>query len=280
MTVVDKALWVIERNSSRPLSLNAIAEACGVSRSHLASAFGTAAGLPVMRYLRARRLSDAARTLAGGAPDILTVALEAGYGSHEAFTRAFREQFGTTPEAVRDARSVGGLTLVAPLALRPRGRPALDPPRLVERGPLRVVGLSEVHSFATTIAIPAQWQRFMPFYEAIPFKTEEIPIGVTRAADEDGQFPYVCAVEVARFGEIPRELVKLEIGARRYAVYEHRRHVSTIYDTYEAIWNDALPAGGFTLADAPILEGHNATFDPSTGEGGLSLWIPLEESAT
>ena len=29
-----------------------------------------------------------------GAPDILSVALDVGYGSHEAFTRAFREQFG------------------------------------------------------------------------------------------------------------------------------------------------------------------------------------------
>ena len=41
MSVVDKALWVIERNSSGELNLPAVAEACGVSRSHLASAFGS-----------------------------------------------------------------------------------------------------------------------------------------------------------------------------------------------------------------------------------------------
>jgi AraC family transcriptional regulator len=38
MSVVDKALWVIERNSSGELNLPAVAEACGVSRSHLADA--------------------------------------------------------------------------------------------------------------------------------------------------------------------------------------------------------------------------------------------------
>ena len=54
-----------------------------------------------MRYARARRLTEAARVLAKGAPDILNVALEADYGSHEAFTRAFRDHFGMTPEAVR-----------------------------------------------------------------------------------------------------------------------------------------------------------------------------------
>jgi len=43
----------------------------------------------VMRYVRGRQLTEAARCLASGAPDILAIALEAGYGSHEAFTRAF-----------------------------------------------------------------------------------------------------------------------------------------------------------------------------------------------
>ena len=54
-----------------------------------------------MRYLRARRLSVAARALVNGVPDIFSVALDVGYGSHEAFTRAFRERFGVTPESVR-----------------------------------------------------------------------------------------------------------------------------------------------------------------------------------
>ncbi len=73
----------------------------GVSRFHMVRAFAAATGLSVMRYVRARRLSEAARALADGAPDILALALEADYGSHEAFTRAFRDHFGVTPEAVR-----------------------------------------------------------------------------------------------------------------------------------------------------------------------------------
>jgi len=58
-------------------------------------------------------------------------------------------------------------------------------------------------------------------------------------------------------------------------VFEHRGNVSAIYDTYAAIWNDALPACGCMVTDAPILERHHETFDPRSGEGGLSLWIPL-----
>ena len=94
MHPVERALWFIENRISGDISLQAIAASAGVSSHHLARAFGAATGQSLMRYARGRRLSEAARSLAAGAPDILAVALDAGYGSHEAFTRAFREQFG------------------------------------------------------------------------------------------------------------------------------------------------------------------------------------------
>ena len=275
MPLPDKALWIIERNSTDALTLDGIAAACGVSRSHLAHAFGTATGMSVMQYVRARRLSAAAQALAGGAPDILSIALEAGYGSHEAFTRAFRDRFQHTPESVRERRSVGGLPLVGPLELRPRANVRLDPPRIVDEQMVRVVGLAERCSFDTTINIPAQWQRFMERFDAIPYKREHIPIGVNYSADDEGQFLYMCGAEVIRFAERSGDLLHLEIGPRQYAVFEHRGHVATIYETYRSIWNEAMPATGRAVADAPVIERHNPTFDPRTGEGGLTLWIPL-----
>ena len=60
------------------------------------------------------------------------------------------------------------------------------------------------------------------------------------------------------------------------AVFDHAGHVSTVRATYAAIWNHALAQAGLTPAAAPSLERHNATFDPATGLGGLTLWIPLE----
>src|SRR3954451_2968586 len=103
MNPAQKALWYIESHLAQPLTLDEVAAIAGVSRFHLVRAFAAATGLSVMRYVRARRLSEAARTLADGAPDILRVALDADYGSHEAFTRAFREHFGVTPEMVRSS---------------------------------------------------------------------------------------------------------------------------------------------------------------------------------
>lgn len=275
MGIVDKALWVVERNSDGDLDLSAVAEACGVSRSHLANAFGSSTGWPVMKYLRARRLSRAADALAGGAPDILSVALDAGYGSHEAFTRAFRDQFGVTPEQVRERGGTEGLALVGPLDLGSQPRPVLEPPQLVETEAVRAVGLPQRHAFEAVIGIPIQWQAFMARHDEIPHRLDGIPIGIVQPADDDGRFGYVCAAEVSRFGRLPEGLARIEIAPRRHAVFEHRGHVSTIFDTYAAIWNAELPERGWRPADVPVIERHDPAFDPETGDGGLSIWVPL-----
>src|SRR5580698_8812271 len=115
MNPAQKALWFIESHLAEALSLDEIAGVAGISRFHMVRAFAAATGLPVMRYVRARRLTEAARALASGAPDILSLALEADYGSHEAFTRAFRDRFGVTPEAVRASARLDNLPLQEPI---------------------------------------------------------------------------------------------------------------------------------------------------------------------
>jgi AraC family transcriptional regulator len=279
MSLTRKALWMIERNLDQPLTLGDIAAACGGSKYHLAHAFGAATGYAVMEYVRGRRLSLAAQRLAAGAPDILGLAVESGYGSHEAFTRAFRAQFGVTPEAVRSKRSVQEITIMTPIRPPESGGASLPEPRVVAGKPMIVVGLSEPQSFATKATIPGQWQRFMALYGEIPDKANPIPVGVCTDADEDGNFNYVCGVEVSRVTDAPRGLTVLRIPAQTYAVFVHRDHVSAIVDTYSAILNHWLPDHGKIAGNGASLERHMQTFDPQTGLGGVEIWMPLKDPA-
>src|SRR3979409_557779 len=114
MNPAQKALWYIESHLAGELTLDDIAAIAGISRFHMVRAFAAATRLSVMRYVRARRLSKAARALANGAPDILNLALDADYGSHEAFTRAFRDHFGVTPEMVRGSADIAHLHTTPP----------------------------------------------------------------------------------------------------------------------------------------------------------------------
>ena len=139
-----KTVWFIEtRFRDNELSLETMAEHAGVSRSHLSRIFPVATGLQLSSYLRGRRLTEAARELADGAPDILDVALDAGYGSHEAFTRAFRDQFGLTPDEVRRRRSLDTLDLVEPLRMDTAEKVTLAPPVIEDRPAQRIAGLSQ-----------------------------------------------------------------------------------------------------------------------------------------
>src|SRR5258708_25437277 len=96
-----------------------------------------------MRYVRERRLTEAGRSLINGATDILTVALDAGYSSHEAFTRAFREQFGLTPDTVRAQRRLCNIELVEPIKLDETLIPDLKPARFDNGVPHVNSGLGE-----------------------------------------------------------------------------------------------------------------------------------------
>jgi AraC family transcriptional regulator len=279
MSLTNKAIWVIERNLNQPLTLGELADACGVSSYHLAHAFGAAAGRSVMQYVRSRRLTEAARSLASGdAPDILNLALDSGYGSHEAFSRAFRAQFDTTPESVRREKTVEDLPMIEAMKVLDNTGVTLAPPRFVSGAPMLLVGLSARHSFEATQGIPGQWQRFMASYGEIPDKVSPIPLGVSTNMDDDGNFEYVCAVEVSRVSELPRGFTQLRIPAQHYVVFRHLEHVSSIGATYSAIWNSWLPAHNRRAADGPSLERHLDTFDPQTGLGGVEIWIPVKES--
>jgi len=86
MNPIGRAVWYIEMHFGSEISLADVAQASGLSKFHLVRAFVIYAGRSVMRYVRARRLSEAAKRLVMEPSGILDVALGAGYNSHEAFS--------------------------------------------------------------------------------------------------------------------------------------------------------------------------------------------------
>ena len=71
MDPIAKAVWFIESHFAGDIALDDVAAVAGISRFHLSRAFAATMGVPVMRYVRGRRLTEAARSLIEGAPDIL-----------------------------------------------------------------------------------------------------------------------------------------------------------------------------------------------------------------
>ena len=279
MNAIGKALWFIEAHFGEPLSLDDVSRVSGLSRWHLSRSFAYRTGLSLSAYLRGRRLTEAAKALANGAPDILSVALDAGYGSHEAFTRAFRDQFAATPEQVRSRRSLDTLDLLEPMKMSTT--PALDLPQptIREPGPLLVAGIREFCGYDENARIPAQWQRFAPNIGTLPDEIPGAAYGiVSSVADDREGFDYMAGVAVRSLDELPEGLSGVRLPARRYACFAHREHVSAISATCDAIFEQWLPASGEKTADGPLMliEHYGPGFDPVTGVGDIEVWIPIK----
>lgn len=278
MNAMEQVVWYIESHFMGEMTLDEIASFAGVSRFQMSHAFNMATGRSVIAYARGRRLSEAARRLAAGAPDILSVALDMGYGSHEAFTRAFRDQFGQTPEQVRAQRSLDNLKLVEPMKLDQRVYAKLEPPRFADGKAMTLAGFLERYTMETRGGIPAQWQRFGPHFGHVPGQTDMVGYGVMLGAGPDGGFDYLCGVEVSPGTDVPREFATCKLSAQRYAVFAHRNHVSSIGETFDAIFNVWLPESGTKMPDdgAHFFERYGPEFDPVTGNGGCEIWIPVQ----
>src|SRR5262249_21321805 len=155
-----------ESHLNRAMSLDDIATMAGVSKFALTRAFLARTGHTVLAYARARRLSEAAKSLQKGAPRILDVALSVGYASHEAFSRAFRDHFGLTPAEVRCGRRPLLLTEAIDMSNDP-SRPALSP-RFEDRKAFKIVGFNRRFSMQNTAGIPGLWQSFGQHIGSIP----------------------------------------------------------------------------------------------------------------
>src|ERR1044072_8498711 len=227
MNPAQKALWYVESHLADSLTLDEIASVGGVSRFHMGRSFAEATGMSGMRYVRARRLTKAARARPKGAPDILTLALEADYGSHEAFTRAFRDHFGVTPEAVRAATCLDHLKLQEPIMMDSTPATHLAPPRFETAKALLVAGVGERYNHCDSggAGIPNQWQQFHHKGADIPDRVGKVACVVCCNGDDSGNFDYIAGVEVSDFSDLPRELSRVRISEQRYVVFSHTEHI-------------------------------------------------------
>ena len=272
-TPTGKALWFIESHFGEDISLADIAEVAGVSRTHMSRLFGEATGQTLKNYLRSRRLSEAARQLALGAPDILEVALEAGYASHEAFTRAFRAHFGLTPESLRSLGDTQTIPLTEAMTMEEALLPGIEPVRFEISRPMWIAGLVERYDCQSSSGIPAQWQRFVPHIGSIPGQMGSVAYGVRYHFEETGKFDYLCGVEVS---QPPTDWARVRIEAQQYAVFVHSDHISTVRRTCNSIWNQWLPQSGYRHVEVPDFERYDHRFNGHTGLGGLEIWMPVQ----
>lgn len=126
----------MEAHLCDPFDLEEVADVAAMSLRSLQRHFADAVGESLASFVRGRRLTLAAQQLVAGHGDILSLALDCQFGSHEAFTRAFARHFFMTPSEYRQQgsqqhfyyRPVLGEAMLGEL-----GRQRQRPPRIVHQ---------------------------------------------------------------------------------------------------------------------------------------------------
>ncbi len=99
---VSRALALIHADIAAERSVEELARAAGLSRSAFVDRFRDLMGHPPMRYVTLWRLQRAKLRLGETDESIAEIAHGIGYGSEEAFSRAFRREFGMPPAQWRE----------------------------------------------------------------------------------------------------------------------------------------------------------------------------------
>lgn len=207
------ALELMEARLEQPFSLEDAAWNCCLSPYHFHRIFTAVVGSTPGAYVRERRLSVAARELLQGRRKVSELAFELGYGSPEAFARAFQAHFHLCPGEYRERALpvfLRGNELECPESVAQSRPQEIGTPGF--RATTRLVGL-----FRTGVNDhPANMRRLYAFLERRPSATPlEWTIADRHVPSPEGErYEFFVGQEVDSLTDLPPGLEALEIPSR------------------------------------------------------------------
>ena len=276
----------IDRHLDAPLDLEALAAVAHFSPYHFHRLFLAWMGETLGDYLARRRLERGAQRLRGQpGSTVLSIALSVGYGSAEAFSRAFKQRFGVSPsqwrnldqvdsnldQAGRDGAGEHGLSR----------NPPEGPPvnvRLIERPPVRMAYLRYQGPYGP--ALGRFWtETFNPW-----LMTQNLgPVSRFGLAHDDPslvppeQCRYDAGVAVPEGWAPNGGALVAELPGGRYAALDFEGTAADIGAAWQAMMGRWLPSSGLQLDARPCFEhyGPASKFDYQTGVFDCELCIPV-----
>ena len=270
---IERVVIHIATHLDEPLDLERLAGVACFSPYHFHRIYRALTGETAAETLRRLRLHRAAGELVQGKGEIARIARQAGYGSVEAFTRAFGQVYGVSPAAYRRMGR-----LVPPVITDPnlettmhdvviRDLPTIRVAAITHTGPYMEIGTAfdRLESWATARGLLGPQTRSFGIYYDDP---EAVPPEKLRSA---------AALLLDR--EIPEDgtVHMTEIAGGRHAVLRHKGPYAELEGAYRWLYRDWLPASGHTPANRPCFEeylNNPRTLPPE--EWLTDICLPLE----
>ncbi len=234
---IQKTLNHMESHIGEEIQIEELAQIAALSLFYYQRLFARLVKRPVREYIKLRRLARACASLRNTHNRIIDVAVEYGFGSHESFTRAFKDAYGITPAQYRlnpvGLNNFDKPDLLLSYVMVDEGVPLISDGLVLEMNrkalaaPVDFLGVAGHITFEKGkmlgerpgIAMPNEiWNRFFSVRQDIPCLPGGRRIGVCYRGDAPkGYTTYFAGAEVEH-GEESTRFASWQLPAREYVV--------------------------------------------------------------
>lgn len=280
---LNQTMEHIERHLDQSLDATELARIAATSEYHLRRMFSALAGMPLSEYIRRRRLTVAGAEVLARRESLLEIAVRYGYGSGEAFARAFRAMHGVGPgearrtgaELVSQPRLTFRLTVEGSSSMRYRvvDRPAFTVVGLKTRVPLIHAGPNQsIIDFVRGIAPQTT--------ELLAKLSDQDPQGIVAVCDdldpsraEGTELDYYHAVITT--ATPPEGTTSLPVPPGTWAVFTTSGPVpEAIQYLWRDIYAEWFPSNPYRTRRGPEIL--RTQLSPDGKEAEAELWLPVE----
>lgn len=276
---LDKVIEYIGKHLDSNLNLNELSDIAFFSKYHFHRLFTAYTGLSLQQYIRWLRLKRAAHQLiVNKDQSIINIAIDAGFESHEAFSRVFKQTCGVSPSEFRQESSWQAWEK-PPYQKQLHGDMTMKV--VIKNMDARRLAVYEHRGDPKYVAESVN--KLIDWSKAQPVNLKPKPGEAFAFAYDD---PKLTPAEDFRFDlgiTIPEQLVLKEVvvekrlPAGRYAVAMHKGSRDNIGNTVYALYRDWLPESGEELGDLPCIFCYY-NFDHEVAETELltECWLLLK----
>ncbi len=286
-----KVLVQIQEQVDAPLPLEKLAMLAGLAPHHFHHVFTGMLGESLAAHIRRLRLERAASRLKLSRMPVIQIALEAGYDSHEAFSRAFRTTFGLAPRVFRRRHSpVGEAPARSGVHYQENRCPANFAAARKEKmnvtikqiPAMRVAFMRHTGPYLT---VGETWEKLMMFCGKEGLMGGETQcIGICHddpAVTPPEKIRYDACVTVDAGFQPAGEVAVQTIAGGEYAVTTHFGSYNRLGETYARLLGQWLPRSGRHLGTTPCFEVYLNSPESAEPEDLLTdVYAPLEPENT
>ncbi len=286
LTQMNKAMKYIEENLMGEIDFDEMSRIACCSEYHFRRMFSFLARMPLGEYIRRRKLSIAAILLNLEESKIIDIALQLGYNSPDAFSKAFQAMHGISPSRVKKGNII--LKAFPPMTfqLTIKGGNEMDY-RIVEKDAFKIVGLKK---------------RITLIFEGANHQMDSVLQGLTDEGIKE--LKSLCDIEpkgmlsvstnfsertvegseldqyigVATTKQISTQWDVLEVDSANWAVFTVvGEFPKALQDTWARIYAEWFPTSGYELTGGPEIL-WNESPDTSKPDYKSEIWIPVRKS--